>query len=923
MIDMKKNFEPNKIEKPLYKRWEKSGYFSANPSSKSKPFTIMIPPPNVTGSLHMGHGFQNTLMDALIRYKRMSGYDALWQVGTDHAGIATQIVVERELEKEGKDKESLGREKFIQRVWEWKKKSGNRITGQLRRLGASVDWSREAFTMSPEISKTVVEVFIRLYDEGLIYRGERLVNWDVVLQTALSDLEVSNEEMSTNLYYLKYPLIDDSYLTIATTRPETMFGDMAVAINPNDKKLKHLIGKKVLLPISNREIPVLGDTHVEADFGSGCVKVTPAHDFSDFEIGNRHKLTLLNILNIDGTLNQNVPETYRGLNVKEARKKVISEMKSLNLLERVEEYKTTIPKGDRSNSILEPLLTKQWFLDVKKMSKVAIKVVKKGDTKFVPQNWENTYFSWMNNIQDWCISRQLWWGHRIPAWFDEKGNVFIGENQEDVRKKYKLGPKITIYQDKDVLDTWFSSALWTFSTLGWPKKTDLLKKYHPTDLLVTGFDIIFFWVARMIMMTTHFLSEVPFKKIFIHGLVRDSEGKKMSKSQGNTLDPLDIIDGVSLKDLLNKRTEGLMQPKMKKRIEDQTKKDFPKGIQAYGTDALRLTFCSLASGSADVNFDMKRVEGYRNFCNKLWNAARFIDIQLEEYEEIGNQSATDSADLWIENKLKDVSKKVKEAFEDYRFDLATQTIYEFIWSEFCDWYIEICKIRLSSPNYKVTEKKKILNSLVSTLEKSLRIAHPIMPFITEEIWQQFKPFHKNKKPSIMVAEYPCDYKLNNFSSIKKIDWLKDIVTSIRNIRGEMSIKPSVKLPVLLDLGNKSDKERLREFKDLIIALAGLDSISWVDRSQEAPPCAINFRKKLKVMIPLEGLIKPIEEEIRLQKNKIKLEKEGLSISKQLNNKKFVENAPSELITQHKERFKKIDQELFLTSLQIEEILKLL
>jgi len=923
MINMKKNFEPSKIEESLYKEWEKSGYFSANPSSKAKPFTIMIPPPNVTGSLHMGHGFQNTLMDVLIRHKRMSGYDTLWQVGTDHAGIATQMVVERELEKEGKNRESLGREKFIQRVWQWKKKSGNRITDQLRRLGASVDWSREAFTMSPEMNKTVNKVFIKLYDQGLIYRGERLVNWDVDLQTALSDLEVSNEEVTTNLYYLKYPLIDGSFLTIATTRPETMFGDMAVAINPKDKKLKHLIGKKIILPISNREIPVIGDAHVDADFGSGCVKVTPAHDFNDFEIGNRHKLALLNILNLDGTLNENVPEAYRGLSTQEARKKVISEMKRLEFLEKFEDYRTTVPKGDRSSAVLEPLLTNQWFLNVEKMAKVAVKVVKKGETKFVPRNWENSYFYWMNNIQDWCISRQLWWGHRIPAWFDKEGNIFIGENQQNVRKKYKLGSKVKIYQDQDVLDTWFSSALWTFSTLGWPKKTNLLKKYHPTDVLVTGFDIIFFWVARMIMMTTHFLSEVPFKKIFIHGLVRDSEGKKMSKSQGNTLDPLDIIDGVSLQNLLKKRTEGLMQPKMKKRIEVQTKKDFPRGIQPYGTDALRLTFCSLASGSRDVNFDMKRVEGYRNFCNKLWNAARFIDIQLQDFSDIGKQTAKESADLWIEDKLNDVSRKINEAFEAYRFDLATQTLYEFIWSEFCDWYIEICKIRLSSNQYQMTEKKKILNSLVIMLERSLRIAHPIMPFITEEIWQQFKPFYKNEKPSIMIAEYPCDYKFNNLDSTKKIEWLKDIVNSIRNIRGEMSIKPSTKLPVLLDLGEKLDKERVKEFEELIKKLAGVDSISWVVKSQDPPPCAINFRKKLKVMIPLKGLIKPKEEELRLRKNKSKLESEDLSISRQLKNKKFVENAPPKLIKERRDRHKKISQELSLTSLQIKEILKLL
>ena len=920
---MKKTFSPKSIEQKWYKEWEASGYFNADPKSKKPSFSIMIPPPNTTGSLHMGHGFQNTLMDALIRHKRMSGYDALWQVGTDHAGIVTQIVVERELEKEGLTREGLGREKFIDRVWEWKNKSGNNITNQLRRLGASVDWSREAFTMSPEMSTAVQEVFIRLYDQGLIYRGKRMVNWDIVLQTALSDLEVSNEEGNGSLWFFKYPMTDKGHITIATTRPETMLGDTAVAVNPKDKRFNKLIGKKVALPLSDREIPIIGDTHVDPEFGTGCVKITPAHDFNDFDIGQKHKLPSINILNLDGTLNNEVPHPFQGLKVLEARKKVIQEMDGLKLLEKIEPYKTTIPRGDRSNSILEPLLTYQWFLDVKKMSKVAIKAVKKGETKFVPKNWENTYFAWMNDIQDWCISRQIWWGHRIPAWLDDEGNIFVAENEKKVREKYGLDSKKKITQEEDVLDTWFSSALWTFSTLGWPSKDNLLKKYHPTNVLVTGFDIIFFWVARMIMMTTHFISEVPFKKVFIHGLVKDSEGQKMSKSKGNILDPLDIIDGISTEALIKKRTEGLLQPKMKEKIEKQTIKEFPEGIQSHGTDALRLTYCSLASGSRDVNFDMKRVEGYRNFCNKLWNAARFIKLQLADNDGPGGRESKDSPDLWIKEKLNETSQKVNSYFEEFRFDLVTLTIYDFIWNEFCDWYIEICKIRLSSKAYGVKEKRAILQSLISTLEKSLRLAHPIMPFITEELWQQFKSEHKNKSLSIMISEYPNDKTKRASKEYKDIEWVKEIISGIRNIRGEMRIKPSVKISALLQQGDNNDKRRSKDFEYLISELSGLGSLEWHNQKEELPASAINFHKKLKVLIPLEGLIKAEEEKNRIEKNILKLTRESESISKQLKNKKFINNAPKELVSNQKKRFQEISQELNLQDIQIQEIQKLL
>ena len=919
---MNKNFNPQKLEQKIYEDWESSGDFNANPNSKARPFCIMMPPPNVTGTLHMGQGFQNALMDALIRYKRMCGYDVLWQVGTDHAGIATQMVVERQLEKEGSTREGIGRERFEKRVWKWKESSGNEITKQLRRLGASVDWSRETFTLDPKMSETVKEVFIRLYDEGLIYRGKRLVNWDVHLQTALSDLEVSNKEEIGNLWFFQYPIIDGKTITIATTRPETMLGDTAVAVNTKDKRYKNLIGKKVLLPICNREIPIIADDFVDSEFGTGCLKITPGHDFNDFEIGKRHNLPSLNILNLDGTLNDQVPKSYRGLSIQEARKRVLEDLTALNLVEKTVTHKREVPRGDRSNSVLEPILTNQWFVDVKKLSKEAVKVVEEGKTEFVPKNWENNFFAWMNDIQDWCISRQLWWGHRIPAWFDKDGNIYVGKNENEVRKKYKLSPKQNITQEEDVLDTWFSSSLWTFSTLGWPYRDDLLKRYHPTDVLVTGHDIIFFWVARMLMMTTHFISAVPFKKIYIHGLVKDSEGQKMSKSKGNILDPLDVIDGVNLETLIKKRTEGLMIPKMRDHIEKQTMKEFPEGINAYGTDALRLTFCSLASGTSNINFDIKRVEGYRNFCNKLWNAARFIELQIEKYNGVGTKESSEAVDIWILDKLNNTSVKMHSAFKEYRFDLATQAIYEFTWYEFCDWYIEFSKIRLNSPDYINSDKKAILKSLVKILEKSLRLAHPLMPFITEEIWQHFKSYHLKDKKSIMISEYPKIENIRDSEEIEKIEWVKELVTTIRNIRGELKINPSLRISVLLANGNKEAKQRSDDFVQLITDMARLKSLEWLKNKEEAPPSAINILDKMKVLIPLKGLINPKEEEKRLEKNIHKLLKETESISSQLENKNFLQNAPIELVEQQKLRSNEISEELSHLSIQIKEIKKL-
>ena len=915
---MKKNYEPMSTEVEIYKNWEKSDFFKAIPDESKEPFCIMIPPPNVTGTLHMGHGFQNTLMDALVRHKRMSGYDTLWQVGVDHAGIATQMVVERQLETEGLSREDIGRKEFEKKVWEWKEKSGNKITQQLRRLGASVDWSREAFTMSDDLSLAVKQVFIKLYDEGLIYRGERLVNWDTVLGTALSDLEVSSEEENGHLWYIEYLTINNEKLTVATTRPETLLGDTALAVNPEDDRYKQLIGQMALLPIVNRKIPIVADDYVESDFGTGVVKITPAHDFNDFEIGKRHDLPIINILNFDGTLNKEVPKQYHGLNVDEARKLVLKELEDLGQLVKTEPYKVQIPRSERSNSILQPLITNQWFVNVEKLSEEAIRVVEDNETQFIPKNWENTYFNWMHEIQDWCISRQLWWGHRIPAWFDVDGNIFVGNSEEEVREKYKLDDR-NLTQEDDVLDTWFSSALWTFSTLGWPSEDNLLSRYHPTSVLVTGFDIIFFWVARMIMMTTHFINEVPFKKILIHGLIKDSEGQKMSKSKGNTLDPLDIIDGINLENLILKRTEGLMQPKMKERIIQQTKKEFPEGIQSYGTDALRLTFCSLASGGRDINFDLKRVEGYRNFCNKLWNAARFIDLNIDNFGISDSRSQT-TVDAWIDYKFDETLKKVNKAFEEYRFDLATKAIYEFIWYEFCDWFIELNKINL---NEKETNQAEIVKSMVDVLEKTLRLAHPIMPFITEEVWTQFKQYHQSPNESVMICEYPVLSEDVSLQDYQAIEGLKDIVTGIRYIRGELLIKPSIKISAIFKGGETIDKENLSKATNYISRLSGLKDITWNENDSKDPPSSIFTRDKLKVMIPLEGIVDAQEESQRLLRKISKLSQEKDMLDSKLSNKNFIDNAPKELVTNQKDRFLVLSVELENLNHQITEIKKLI
>ena len=917
---MKKNYEPKDTEVDIYSNWEKSGYFNANPDENKQPFCIMIPPPNVTGTLHMGHGFQNTLMDALIRQKRMSGFDVLWQVGVDHAGIATQMVVERQLEAEGTSREQIGRDAFEERVWQWKDKSGNKITQQLRRLGASVDWTREAFTMSDDLSLAVKEVFIKLHEQGLIYRGERLVNWDTVLKTALSDLEVSSEEEDGNLWHIDYRTTDGELLTVATTRPETLLGDTALAVNPQDERYVHLIGKRAILPIVNREIPIIADDYVESEFGTGCVKITPAHDFNDFEIGKRHDLEIINILNLDGSLNENVPEKFQGLSIDAARELTLESLEDLKQLRKTEVYKVQIPRSERSNSILQPLLTKQWFVDVKKLSIEAIRVVEQNETEFIPKNWENTYFNWMNEIQDWCISRQLWWGHRIPAWYDSKGEIYVGKTEEEIREKFDLGDQ-KLTQEEDVLDTWFSSALWTFSTLGWPKDNNLLHRYHPTSVLVTGFDIIFFWVARMIMMTTHFIGEVPFKKIFIHGLIKDSEGQKMSKSKGNTLDPLDIIDGIDLTSLIAKRTDGLMQPKMKARIEKQTKKEFPDGIKAYGTDALRLTFCSLASGGRDINFDIKRVEGYRNFCNKLWNASRYIQMNIENYGIAETESET-VVDAWINYKFDQVLKDVNKAFEEYRLDLATKALYEFIWYEFCDWYIEFCKISLTQEH---VDRQAIVKSMVTLLEKILRLAHPIMPFVTEEIWGQFKKYHKSESDSLMISPFPVNIAADTTakSNFQDIEWTKEIITGIRNIRGELLIKPSTSINALVKGEDKTNKKRLEKLNVYISNLCNLSEISWKTDASDDLPSSVFALEDLKVMIPLEGLIDPKEEKLRLDKKLDKLIKEKEMLGAKLSNDNFIKNAPEDLVSSQQERFNVLTKELENLQSQMKEIQKLI
>ena len=917
---MEKTYNPNSIEQKIYKNWENSGYFA--PSKQGDPFSIVIPPPNVTGTLHMGHAFQDTIMDTLIRYQRMKGKNTLWQVGTDHAGIATQMVVERQLEIEGISRTELGRNAFEKKVWKWKKQSGDTITRQMKRLGTSTDWTKEKFTMDDELADGVREVFIKLYEEGLIYKGKRLVNWDPILLTALSDLEVIQSAESGYLWHLRYPLNDsDNFIVIATTRPETMLGDTAVAVNPKDSRYKDLIGKVVNLPLTDRSIPIIADEYVDQDFGSGCVKITPGHDFNDFEIGKKHSLDVINIFTREASMNKAVPERYIGLDRFEARKLIVQEMEELDLIEKIEDYDLSVPRGDRSGAILEPFLTDQWFVKMQPLAEPAIRAVKKGDIKFVPENWSKTYFEWMENIQDWCISRQLWWGHRIPAWYDEDNNVYVGKNEEEIRDRHNLSSSTQLKQDEDVLDTWFSSALWPFSSLGWPKKTYDLETFYPTSVLVTGFDIIFFWVSRMIMMGIKFMGEIPFNEIYIHGLIRDKNGQKMSKSKGNILDPIDLIDGIDLDSLVEKRTQGLMQPEMADRIIKETKKEFPNGIPEFGTDALRFTFAILATTGRDIRLDLNRVEGYRNFCNKLWNATRFVKMNTSDMEF--KKESTDSKDLnlidkWIQSRLNDTLDTVEHNFNAYRLDRAAKALYEFIWNDYCDWYLELSKSFLNDPDRSNEEKLVTQNNLISVLEKSLRALHPIIPFITEEIWQSL--IDSNATKSIMMQSFPQKYNLKiTKTDNESIEWLQSFVTNVRQIRSEMNISPKVKIDVLLEETNTEDIEKLDQTSSLIKDLASLNDIKVLKKKEDTPISAIALLGKSKILIPLEGLIDIGEETKRLKKKFDKNSSEVNSVKNRLTNKDFINKAPKEVVEELKNKLEKLefDQE------KIEEQIRML
>ncbi len=915
---MDKTFEPQSIEQQCYQKWEEAGLFKA--SGSGDPYCILLPPPNVTGSLHMGHGFQQTIMDALTRYHRMKGDNTLWQVGTDHAGIATQMVVERQLNAQGKTRHDLGREDFIKKIWEWKEHSGGTITSQMRRLGTSPDWSREVFTMDDDLSTAVTEVFVKLHEEGLIYRGKRLVNWDPVLHTAVSDLEVLNEEEDGHMWHMRYPLADGSgELVVATTRPETMLGDTAVAVHPDDDRYQDFIGKDIKLPITGRLIPIIADDYVDMEFGTGCVKITPAHDFNDYDMGKRHDLLMINILTDDAKINDEAPEAYRGLDRFDARKQIVADLDSQGVLVKIEPHKLKVPRGDRTGAVIEPYLTDQWYVAVESLAKPAIEAVESGEVRFVPENWNKTYFQWMNNIQDWCISRQLWWGHRIPAWYDDSGKVYVGRTEEEVRAKHSLGDDVTLSQDNDVLDTWFSSALWPFATMGWPKETPDLETFVPSSVLVTGFDIIFFWVARMIMMTKKFTGKIPFKDIYITGLIRDESGDKMSKSKGNVLDPIDLIDGIDLESLVEKRTAGMMQPQLAEKIVKRTRKQFPDGIHAYGTDALRFTFAAMASTSRDINFDMSRVEGYRNFCNKIWNASRFVLMNTEEHDTgaNGGEMVLSLADRWIWAKFQQTLVEFEKALSDYRFDIAAQTIYEFTWNQFCDWYLELTKPVLSNDASSEAEKRGTRHTLINVLESLLRLMHPIMPFITDTIWQRVVPLSALKiedGASIMVQPFPeVDSAKQDDTVLADIEWVKKFIVGIRNIRGEMDISPNKPLNALLKNVSDSDALRLDAAKGFLDKLSKLESVTILTKDDTAPASATALVGEMEILIPMAGLIDKDAELARITKAMEKVEKDVSRTRGKLGNEKFVSNAPEAVI--EKERAKLDEGEKALAKLK--------
>ena len=904
---MDKSYQPGDIEQRIYARWESNNYFA--PRGDGEPYCIVIPPPNVTGTLHMGHAFQDTIMDALTRYHRMRGGRVLWQPGTDHAGIATQMVVERLLNAEGKSRRDLGREAFVSRVWQWKEQSGDRISQQMRRLGASVDWQRDRFTMDEGLSAAVRKVFTQLYDDKLIYRGKRLVNWDPVLHTALSDLEVLATDEAGSMWHFRYPLSSgDGYVVVATTRPETMLGDTAVAVHPADERYSQLVGQTIDLPISGRRIPVVADDYVDPEFGTGCVKITPAHDFNDYEIGKRHDLPMINVLTDDAAMNDACPERYRGLDRFDARKKIVAEFEELGLLEKIEEHALKIPRGDRSGAVVEPYLTDQWYVDIKPLAEPAIKAVENGDIRFVPDNWSKTYFEWMHNIQDWCISRQLWWGHRIPAWYDDDGQVYVAESEAEARRKYGLADDLPLRQDEDVLDTWFSSALWPFSTLGWPEKGKALEDFYPGNVLVTGFDIIFFWVARMIMFGLRFMGDVPFREVYLHGLIRDAEGQKMSKSKGNILDPLDLVDGISLDDLLEKRLTGLMQDHLKPKIEKATRRQFADGIDEYGTDALRFTFAALATTARDIRFDLGRIEGYKNFCNKLWNAARYVLMNTGNLDD--GELEYSAADRWIQSRLDHTTEAVHRHFGNYRLDLAAQALYEFTWHEFCDWYLELSKPVLQSDAASAAERRATQRTLIDTLEALLCLLHPIMPFITEEIWLQVAPVAGIDGETIMLRRFPeADGTATPPEAVADIEWVREFILGIRQIRGEMDVSPGKPVPVLMDGASGDDRRRASRYAHLLARVGRIESVTALEPGDKAPASATALLGDLTLQVPMKGLIDVDAERKRLEKQIGKLRSEQTQSNAKLDNERFVNNAPAAVVQQERDRLAEFDRQL--------------